>query len=108
MSQHYRIEVRPWRRASTPWSISLDGSIGFYEVVALDTIRGDGRVMLAYAWDGLPLPEKHGFPLRMYIPDRYGMKQPKWIESIEAIDHWEPGYWVARNWDREARMKATS
>ena len=36
------------------------------------------------------------------------MKQPKWIESVEAIDHWEPGYWVARSWDREARMKATS
>jgi DMSO/TMAO reductase YedYZ molybdopterin-dependent catalytic subunit len=81
---------------------------GFYEVVALDAIREDGRVMLAYAWDGLPLPKQHGFPLRIYIPDRYGMKQPKWIESIEAIDHWEPGYWVARGWDREARMKATS
>jgi hypothetical protein len=64
--------------------------------------------MLTYAWDGLPLPEKHGFPLRVYIPDRYGMKQPKWIESIEVTDHWEPGYWVVRGWDREARMKATS
>jgi DMSO/TMAO reductase YedYZ molybdopterin-dependent catalytic subunit len=81
---------------------------GFYEVVALDTIRGDDRVMLAYAWDGLPLAPGHGFPLRIYIPDRYGMKQPKWIESIEAIDHWQPGFWVARGWDREARMKATS
>jgi hypothetical protein len=64
--------------------------------------------MLTYAWDGLPLPEKHGFPLRIYIPDHYGMKQPKWIESIEAIDHWEPGYWVVRGWDREARVKGTS
>jgi hypothetical protein len=51
---------------------------------------------------------EHGFPLRIYIPDRYGMKQPKWIESIEAIDHAEDGYWVTRGWDREARMKATS
>jgi len=81
---------------------------GFHEVVALDTIRGDDRVMLTYAWDGLPLAAGHGFPLRIYIPDRYGMKQPKWIESIEAIDHWEPGFWVKRGWDREARMKATS
>jgi DMSO/TMAO reductase YedYZ molybdopterin-dependent catalytic subunit len=88
--------------------LKIHSADGFYEVVALDTIREDGRVMLAYAWDGLPLPENHGFPLRIYIPDRYGMKQPKWIESIEAIDHWEPGYWVVRGWDREARMKATS
>jgi DMSO/TMAO reductase YedYZ molybdopterin-dependent catalytic subunit len=88
--------------------LKIQSADGFFEVVALDAIREDGRVMLTYAWDGLPLPEKHGFPLRIYIPDRYGMKQPKWIESIELIDHWEPGYWVVRGWDREARMKATS
>jgi DMSO/TMAO reductase YedYZ molybdopterin-dependent catalytic subunit len=88
--------------------LKIHSADGFHEVVALAAIREDGRVMLTYSWDGLPLPEKHGFPLRIYIPDRYGMKQPKWIESIEAIDHWEPGYWVVRGWDREARMKATS
>jgi DMSO/TMAO reductase YedYZ molybdopterin-dependent catalytic subunit len=88
--------------------LKIRSADGFYEIVALETIRADLRVMLTYAWDGLPLPEKHGFPLRIYIPDHYGMKQPKWIESIEAIDHWEPGYWVERGWDREARVKATS
>jgi hypothetical protein len=64
--------------------------------------------MLAYDWDGVPLTTPHGFPLRIYIPDHYGMKQPKWIQTIEATDHWEPGYWVKRGWDRTARMKATS
>src|SRR5262249_39112729 len=49
-----------------------------------------------------------GFPLRIYIPDHYGMKQPKWIESIEAIADWEPGYWVTRGWDRTAQMRSTS
>ncbi|MDR7422763.1 MAG: molybdopterin-dependent oxidoreductase [Armatimonadota bacterium] len=81
---------------------------GFFEIVALDLIRDDERVMLAYAWDGVPLLPQHGFPLRIYIPDRYGMKQPKWITAIEAIGAWEPGYWVMRGWDREARMRATS
>lgn len=80
----------------------------FYEVVALDAIRSDPRIMLTYAWDGVPLPREHGFPLRIYIPDLYGMKQPKWITSIEAVDHWEPGYWVARDWDKVARMRSTS
>lgn len=81
---------------------------GFHEVVALDAIERDDRVMLTYAWDGVPLLTEHGFPLRLYIPDVYGMKQPKWIEAIEVVDRWEPGYWVARGWDREGRMKATS
>lgn len=81
---------------------------GYDEVVSIEEINADERIMLAYAWDGLPLPTEHGFPLRIYIPNVYGMKQPKWIESIEAIDHWVPGYWVRRGWDREAVMKAVS
>jgi len=88
--------------------LKLTSADRFYEVVALETIRNDERAMLAYEWDGLPLTTKHGFPLRTYIPDLYGMKQPKWLQSIEAMDHWEPGYWVKRGWDRTARMKATS
>lgn len=80
----------------------------FFEIVSLEAIRADPRIMLAYDWDGVPLTLEHGFPVRIYIPGIHGMKQPKWIESIEATDHWEPGYWVKRGWDKEARMKATS
>ena len=80
----------------------------FYEVVALDAIKADERIMLAYEWDGVPLTREHGFPLRIYIPNVHGMKQPKWIESIEAIDHWEPGFWVERGWNKVAQMHATS
>jgi DMSO/TMAO reductase YedYZ molybdopterin-dependent catalytic subunit len=98
-------EVSPLPSASHLLIRSADG---FDEVVAIDLIRSDDRIMLAYDWDGVALQAGHGFPLRLYIPDHYGMKQPKWIQSIEATDHWQPGYWVRRGWDREARMKTTS
>lgn len=88
--------------------LKIRSADGFYESVALDEIRSDERVMLTYAWDGAPLTTEHGFPLRIYIPNVYGMKQPKWIESIEVTDHWEEGYWVSRGWDKYARMKATA
>jgi DMSO/TMAO reductase YedYZ molybdopterin-dependent catalytic subunit len=80
----------------------------FFEVVALDAIKADERIMLTYAWDGVPLKPEHGFPLRIYIPDVHGMKQPKWIESIEFTNHWEPGFWVERGWNKVAQMHATS
>ena len=64
--------------------------------------------MLTYAWDGLPLEVKHGFPLRIYIPDHFGMKQPKWITSIEVVEEWQEGWWVRRGWDPNAYMRATS
>jgi DMSO/TMAO reductase YedYZ molybdopterin-dependent catalytic subunit len=88
--------------------LEIRAADGFYEVVSLETIRSDERVMLTYAWDGVPLLTEHGYPLRIYIPDLYGMKQPKWIESIEATNHARPGFWVIRGWDSVARMKATS
>lgn len=81
---------------------------GFHETLDLEEARNDERVMLAHAWDGAPLTVDHGFPLRIWIPGRYGMKQPKWIERIELVAEPVPGYWVARGWDATARVKATS
>ncbi len=81
---------------------------GFYETVDLDLIMADERIMFCYAWDGNTLPTDHGYPLRIWIPDRYGMKQPKWITGIEVTDEYRDGYWVERHWDKVARVKATS
>ena len=81
---------------------------GFYEIVDLDLIAQDDRIMLAYNWDGRPIPFDHGFPLRIWIPDRYGMKQPKWITGIEVVSEYKAGYWVERNWSKEAIIKSTS
>jgi DMSO/TMAO reductase YedYZ molybdopterin-dependent catalytic subunit len=81
---------------------------GFYESLSLELINSDERIMLAYDWDGLPIPVDHGFPLRIYIPDRFGMKQPKWITAIEVVDEYVEGYWVERGWDEVARMNTTS
>ena len=81
---------------------------GFYETVALDLIASDERIMLAYAWDGEPLPFDHGFPLRIWLPDRYGMKQPKWIVEIEVTEDYREGYWVERGWSEIAQVKTTS
>src|SRR3970040_575741 len=80
---------------------------GFYEFVAMEDIQDD-RCLLVYAMNGEPLPPEHGFPLRVYIPNRYGMKQPKWIENIELVAQRIDGSWVDRGWDREAYVNTVS
>ena len=97
------VQVRPEARY-----IIITSGDGFYETVDLDLIASDERIMLAYAWDGHPIPFDHGFPLRIWLPDRYGMKQPKWITGIEVTSEYEPGYWVERSWDEVAQVQATS
>jgi DMSO/TMAO reductase YedYZ molybdopterin-dependent catalytic subunit len=96
------------RLQPTATHLKIRSADEFFEVVAVDAIKADERIMLTYAWDGVPLRPEHGFPLRIYIPDVHGMKQPKWIESIEFTDHWEPGFWVVRGWNKVAQMHATS
>jgi DMSO/TMAO reductase YedYZ molybdopterin-dependent catalytic subunit len=80
----------------------------FHETIDLDLIRQDERLMLSYAWNREPIPDEHGFPVRVWIPDRYGMKQPKWIIDMEFSDTYEQGYWVQRGWDEDAIVRTTS
>ncbi|GAB1422491.1 hypothetical protein MASR2M15_27250 [Anaerolineales bacterium] len=89
-------------------AVLIRGADGFDEFVRLETLTSDDRIMLVYAWDDQPLKQKHGFPLRIYIPNLYGMKQPKWIESMEFVSEWGEGFWVRRGWDKDATINATS
>lgn len=85
----------------------VEGADGFFESVVMEDLM-DPRTLLVYGMNGETLPEKHGFPLRIYIPNRYGMKQPKWITRIEAVDDSEEGFWVQRGWSYEARPQIVS
>jgi DMSO/TMAO reductase YedYZ molybdopterin-dependent catalytic subunit len=85
----------------------IEAADGFYECVGMRDLE-DPRTLLVFAMNGEPLPVEHGFPLRIYIPNRYGMKQPKWIERMTAIDHEGAGYWVDRGWSETAYVNTTS
>jgi DMSO/TMAO reductase YedYZ molybdopterin-dependent catalytic subunit len=80
---------------------------GFYESLG-STEAMDERTLLVYAMNGEPLTPEHGSPLRIYIPNHYGMKQPKWIQHIEVVDSLGAGYWVDRGWSETATPNTTS
>ncbi|MBC7645516.1 MAG: molybdopterin-dependent oxidoreductase [Pseudopedobacter sp.] len=66
------------------------------------------ELLLAYEQNGAPLTPKHGFPLRILIPGRYGMKQPRWLTRIEFAAEDRAGYWVTRGWSKTAFVELTS
>lgn len=88
-------------------ALVLQGADGFHETVVMRDML-DPRTLLVYGMNGETLPVDHGFPLRIYIPNRYGMKQPKWIVSMTAVAEEVDGYWVRRGWSREARPHIVS
>jgi DMSO/TMAO reductase YedYZ molybdopterin-dependent catalytic subunit len=79
----------------------------YVESLPLDFAMQDG-IMLVYAMNGVRLPDKHGFPLRLLSPGKYGIKHPKWITEIALIDREVFGYWEKRDWSQEARMNTSS
>jgi DMSO/TMAO reductase YedYZ molybdopterin-dependent catalytic subunit len=88
-------------------ALHIAAADGFYESIGLADMHDD-RTLLVYAMNHEPLPESHGFPLRIYIPDRHGMKQPKWITRMSVSDREGPGYWVDRGWSKTAIPNTTS
>jgi len=87
--------------------LMVEAADGFFESVTMMDMM-DPRTLLVYGMNGETLPVDHGFPLRIYIPNRYGMKQPKWITKITAIDHEGSGYWVDRGWSKTAHPQIVS
>lgn len=85
----------------------IEATDGFYESVVMEDMM-DPRTLLVYGMNDETLPVEHGYPLRIYIPNRYGMKQPKWIIRVTAINEDRQGYWVVRGWSKEARPKIVS
>lgn len=86
---------------------SSDGfTAGMPSAVALD-----GRTaLIAYAMNGEPLPERHGFPARLIVSGLYGyVSATKWLTRIELTTmEATDGYWIPRGWAKEAPVKISS
>lgn len=81
---------------------------GFYSSVPLE-LALSSLAWIAYQMNGEPLPTKHGFPARVLLPGIYGMKQPRWLSKIEIVKTpWIKGYWEARGYCDECKIKMTA
>jgi sulfoxide reductase catalytic subunit YedY len=65
-------------------AVRVDCADKWYEYFALDELRSP-RVLFAMEMAGKPLADRHGAPLRLIDPGRYGYKSAKLITSIEFV-----------------------
>jgi DMSO/TMAO reductase YedYZ molybdopterin-dependent catalytic subunit len=87
--------------------IKFTGVDGYTESLPLEAAL-DAQTLLCYNMGGQPLTRTHGSPLRVYTPNRYGIKNPKWIIRIEAVDSDYQGFWQQRGWTENGFIKTTS
>ena len=98
-------QVNP--KSSATWA-AFKAADGYAESLPLSAINSDPTILVAYELDGAQLPAAHGYPARILIPGRYGMKGPKWLTEIDLVDHESGGYWEQQGWDHNAVVKTTS
>ena len=54
--------------------------------------------LLVYEMNGEPLPQAHGFPLRLLVSGWYGMNSVKWLTGIHVLDHEFKGFYMTERY----------
>jgi DMSO/TMAO reductase YedYZ molybdopterin-dependent catalytic subunit len=65
---------------------------GYTTNVPVADLQGD-QALLAYEYDGKPLPAEHGGPVRLFVPHLYFWKSAKWIRGLRFMETDQPGFW---------------
>lgn len=87
--------------------VAMRGADGYSTGAPVDEIMRKEN-WLVYLMNGVPLPAVHGYPLRLFIPGKYGVKQPKWLTEIEFVDYEFIGYKQAHGESKQGWRKVNS
>jgi DMSO/TMAO reductase YedYZ molybdopterin-dependent catalytic subunit len=69
---------------NTARAVRIDCADKWYEYMSIQDLLSP-RVMMVLDLAGQPLPDRHGAPLRLIDPSRYGYKSAKLITSLEFV-----------------------
>ncbi|MEP6586505.1 MAG: molybdopterin-dependent oxidoreductase [Candidatus Udaeobacter sp.] len=104
-------QVKPKPNVTTVLFRAADG---YYETFRFEKAM-EPTTLVAYEMNGEPLPQRHGFPLRMIVPGLYGEKNPKWLTRIELLDEADArlhrrhgcGFYKEQGWGRDGDIVPT-
>lgn len=63
------------------------------------------KSLAAWEFNGYPLTEDYGGPIRAFIPYLWGYKSAKSIVKIELMTHYVPGFWEKRGYTDSAEIE---
>ncbi len=102
-----RTDVAESVRRSVSARVIFRAADGYHDSISLEQAL-DPRTLLCTRMNGEYLPQNHGAPLRLLVPGTYGLKNVKWIESIDISTKGHGGYWQRRGWSNEAIVETLS
>jgi DMSO/TMAO reductase YedYZ molybdopterin-dependent catalytic subunit len=54
--------------------------------------------LVVYEMNGEPLPQRHGYPVRVIVPGLFGEKNVKWVTGIDVVNHDAKGFYEQQGW----------
>ena len=78
--------------------------------VATEPVMDGRKSLLAVGMNGQPLPQAHGYPVRVVVPGLYGyVSATKWVVDMEFTTFGAfNAYWVKQGWSQQAVIKTES
>ena len=70
----------------------IHGAEGYTTNLPMSDLDRDEN-LIATHWNGEPLTEEHGGPVRLLVPHLYLWKSAKWVTGIEVLEYDAPGFW---------------
>ena len=77
--------------------VRLYGVDNYTDTIPLEKAM-DPTTLLAYGMNGVPLPHRHGYPLRAIVPGYFGEKHVKWLTCIELTTANVKGFYETQGW----------
>ena len=83
---------------------------GFTISTPLQVLRDGRDALVAVGMNGAPLPDAHGFPVRLVTPGLYGfVGSTKWLTRLTVTSYAaQQAYWTKRGWATDAPVKTSS
>jgi DMSO/TMAO reductase YedYZ molybdopterin-dependent catalytic subunit len=77
--------------------VRLHGVDNYADTIPLEKAMKP-TTLLAYEMNGVRLPHRHGYPLRVVVPGYFGEKHVKWLTRIEVTDANAKGFYEKQGW----------
>ncbi|HEY3109972.1 MAG TPA: molybdopterin-dependent oxidoreductase [Chloroflexota bacterium] len=87
--------------------ITLITADEFNAVIPAEAVD-DPECILAYEMNGQVLPREHGYPARLLMPGRYGLKSAKWVIAIRPQQRETLDWYGQRGWSKDGVAKTMS
>ena len=70
---------------------------GYTDTISLQKAM-EATTLIAFEMNGAPLPERHGYPVRVLVPGMFGEKNVKWVTRIELVGEQAQGFYEKQGW----------